>query len=82
MVLEHVGQRGDQPGVELDRDHVGATRIERQREGAEAGPDLDNPIPGADTGIPDDRPRDVRVQEEVLSERPARSDPVPVRQGT
>ena len=39
-------------------------------------------IAGADPGVPDDRPRDVRIEEEILAERLARSDPMPVRQVT
>jgi hypothetical protein len=80
MSLEHVVQRRDQRRVELDRDHVGAARVERQGERAETRPDLDHPIAGADVRVADDRPRDVRIEQEVLAERPPGSDPVAVRE--
>ena len=80
MLLEHVGERGNQPRVELDRDHVGTARVERERERTETRPDLDHPNAGTDPGVPDDRARDVRIEQEMLSERSARGDPVPVRE--
>jgi hypothetical protein len=78
MALEHVVQRRDQRRVDLDRHHVGAGRVERHGERAETRPDLDHPIAGADVGVADDGPRDVRIEQEVLAERPAGSDPVAV----
>jgi hypothetical protein len=80
MSHEHVVQRRDQCRVELDRDHVGAGRVQRQRERAETRPDLDDPIGGADAGVADDRPCDVRIEQEVLAERTPGSDAVAVRE--
>ena len=63
--------------VELDREHaVGPGVGQRDRERPEARADLDHLHARADPGVARDRPRQVRVEQEVLAERLGRSDRV------
>ena len=55
-------------------------RRERQRERAQPGADLDDAIARAGTRLGGDRPREVRVDQEVLTERLGRLDAVARRQ--
>jgi hypothetical protein len=62
-------QRGEQRPVELDRGDATAGVRERQGERAEAGADLDHRIPRTNARVQDDGTGEVRVREEVLTER-------------
>lgn len=66
--------------VHLDREDPGSRLGERDRQGPEAGADLDDPIAFPNAGIGNDRPGEVRVGEEVLAADPGRSDPVARRE--
>ena len=62
--------------VDLESPHLGAGCSERDGERTEPCADLDHAIPGADSGIPHDRSREVGVDQEVLAERLRRADAV------
>jgi hypothetical protein len=74
--LDHLAERGDEPAVELDGEHLGSRLGERDRERPQPGTDLEDAVAGTDAGVGDDRPGEVRVGKEVLSERLRRRDPV------
>ena len=70
-------QTRDQAAVELDRQDLGCPRIhQRGGERSEPGPDLHDPVPGADAGVTSDRAREVGVEQEVLTESLGRTDAV------
>ena len=79
-VLHHLAERRDDAAVELDRHHPSTRRGQRQREGSEPRADLDHSVPGAHPRVPSDRPCDVRIDQEVLTEGPGWDDPVACRQ--
>ena len=58
------------PAVVLDRDDVGARVGQAERERAEPGADLDDMVGRLDAGEADDAPHRVRIDHEVLAERP------------
>ena len=68
--------------IHLDGEHLGAGLGERSRERAEAGADLDHAIAGTDAGIGRDRAGEVRIDQEMLSERSLRPDAVPLGERT
>jgi non-ribosomal peptide synthetase component F len=65
----HLAERREQRSVELDRADARARLRERQRERAHPGSDLDDAIAGTGTRLGGDRPGQVRVDQEVLTER-------------
>ncbi len=75
-------ERGDERWIHLDGEYVGAGLGERSRERAEAGADLDDVIARTDAGIGRDRASEVRIDQEMLSERSLRPDAVPVGERT
>jgi hypothetical protein len=65
----HLTERGQYRPVELDRADTRARLRERQRERAHPGSDLDDAIAWTGTRLGGDRPGQVRVDQEVLTER-------------
>jgi hypothetical protein len=72
-IRNHRSERREQRPVELDREHARRARVgECHRQRPQPRADLDDPIPGTDTGVVRDRLREVRVGEEMLPERACR----------
>ncbi len=67
--LEHLAERRDDGPVELDREDLRPRRGERNGERSEARADLEDAIAPADLGEGGDPAGEVRVDEEVLTER-------------
>jgi hypothetical protein len=63
-----LGQCRDQRPVELDGEDLGAGGGQGHREGAEACAHLHHPVARSDARLRSDRPRQVRVDEEVLAQ--------------
>ena len=61
--------------VDLDRGHRGAGRVQRERERSEARPDFEDLVPWTDCREPRDAVGEIRVDDEVLTERLRRSHP-------
>jgi hypothetical protein len=59
--------------IELERDHLRTGLRERDGERSDTGADLEHAVVGTDVGKAHDLAREVRVGEEVLPQRPARS---------
>jgi hypothetical protein len=70
-------ERRQQRAVELDREDLGAGPGERDREGPEPSPDLEDAVTEPDARVARDRAREVRIDQEMLAERLRRDDPVP-----
>ena len=66
--------------VDLDGEHLGAGLGQGQRQGAEAGADLDDVGARPDVGDAGDAPDDARLGDEVLPEGARRGDPVAVEE--
>ena len=77
---ELAAQPRGQPGVELDRGHRGSGRQQPAREHAEARPDLDDPVAGADLGGGHDLVEGDRVGQEVLAQALLRPQPLGTEQ--
>ena len=77
---EDLSQGGEQVTIELDRGHRRAGLDERQGQGAEPGADLDHVVTRSDRGEARDAADGVGVGDEVLAERSAGAEPVPVEQ--
>ena len=60
------GEPPRQPVVDLDGDHVPGHLEQRQRQRAQAGPDLEDHVVWADARVPDDPAHRVAVDDEVL----------------
>ena len=71
------GSRRCRPRRQAPRPRLG----ERPGQRAEAGADLDDPVARSHLRIRGDRTGQVRVDQEVLAERPLRADPVPLGEG-
>ena len=69
-------------GIHLNGHHRPRHSEQRFRQNPPARADLQDRLARLEFRKANDLADDVRIDEEVLSERPARSDPVPVRQGT
>jgi hypothetical protein len=81
-VSEHLGERGDEPGIDLDRDDPRHRVGQAQRERSEPGPISSTVSSGARSGRGDDPSDRVRVDDEVLTGGLPRREPVRVEQPT
>jgi hypothetical protein len=81
-LADRFAERGQQRTVQLDGDDVAPGVGQRERQRAEPRTDLEDGVAGADAGIEDDRAREVRIGEEVLTERSGRGDAVPLGEGS
>ena len=75
---DRAGQFCGEPVVDLDRGDARADLGEPERQRAEAGPDLDDPVTSLDTGEAHDLAHRVRVDDEVLPELLRRGDVEPL----
>jgi hypothetical protein len=80
--LEHLGQRGHEPGIDLDGHDACDRRRERQREGPEPRADLQDDVIRVQVGGEQDPSDGVRVDEQMLSRPLARRQSVPIEQLT
>ena len=65
---ERIAQHGLEPDVDLDGVHEAGGPGDRDREGADAGADLEHHIVGTDPRLAHRKVGEVLVQEEVLAE--------------
>jgi hypothetical protein len=72
----HLAERRDEGAVEFDREDVGAGAGDGDRERAEPGADLDDAPTRRRARVRGDRGREVRIDEEALTERSGRDDAV------
>src|SRR5690606_3376488 len=77
---ERLGQHRQEPGVHLDRHDAPGGAGQLAREGAQAGADLEDRLAALEPGRLHHGAQHRRVDEEVLSERPVRGEPVALQQ--